>query len=66
MEPVLAKLRAYQPDAQFVPKSEEFTHRQLGIFFANVAERHQRECANSCNLNELLSQFIAPDTPDSN
>jgi hypothetical protein len=66
MEPVLAKLRAYQPDAHNVPKSEEFTHRQLGLFFAHVAECHQRECANSCNLNELIIQFIAPDSPDSN
>jgi hypothetical protein len=58
MEPVLAKSRRFQPDEPFVPMSEEFTHRQLGLFFGNVAECHQKQCANSCNLNELISEFL--------
>jgi hypothetical protein len=58
MEPVLEKLRRYHPDAQFVPKSEKFAHEQLGHFFVNVMDCHQRQCANFCNLNELISEFL--------
>ena len=57
MEPVLDKLRHYQPDEP-VPRSEEFTHRQLGLFFSNVMDLHQRGCQNFCNLNELISEFL--------
>jgi hypothetical protein len=57
MEPLLDQLRRYQPDAQFVPQSEEFNRKQIESFFSKVLDCHQRQCLESCNLNELITEF---------
>jgi hypothetical protein len=57
MEPLLKQLERYHPDAQHVPQSEEFNRKQIGSFFGKVLDFHQRQCLESCNLNELIIDF---------